>query len=91
MLTPTTFLQRWGADTALQFVEQAKVSFEALAETPGLGPPVASANSRLFGLRKWRIRGFDNLPIFYIPVDKGVLIVRVLHAAQDWWTLLDVN
>lgn len=29
--------------------------------------------------------------IFYRPCEDGVAIVRVLHAAQDWWNLLGIG
>lgn len=39
-------------------------------------------------MRKWRVDGFENVLIFYQPRPDGVAIVRVLHAARDWWGLL---
>jgi toxin ParE1/3/4 len=80
-----------GADVAQRFVEQARSSFAALGETPGLGPPVPSQKASLFGLRKWKVDGFPKLLIFYIPASSEVRILRVLHAAQDWWSLLDID
>jgi hypothetical protein len=29
--------------------------------------------------------------IFYMPRQDGVSIVRVLHAARDWWGMLEVD
>lgn len=68
--------------------------FVYLAEEAG--PDVAErflANAEasfndLANLRKWRIKGFDNHLVFYEPRPGGVSIVRVLHAARDWWGLL---
>ncbi|MBK9308394.1 MAG: XRE family transcriptional regulator [Nitrospira sp.] len=37
------------------------------------------------------ITGFENHLIFYIPQPDGVSIVRVLHAARDWWSLLGLE
>lgn len=48
-------------------------------------------NSDLIGIRKWRVRNFENFLIFYLPDSEGVTIVRIMHAAQDWWVLLDVE
>ncbi|WP_084226817.1 type II toxin-antitoxin system RelE/ParE family toxin [Nitrosospira sp. NpAV] len=42
-------------------------------------------------MRKWRVKDFDNVLIFYLPRPDGVLIVRVLHAARDWWGLLGIK
>jgi toxin ParE1/3/4 len=37
------------------------------------------------------VKDFDNHLIFYQPREDGVSIVRVLHGASDWWTLLGVD
>ena len=39
-------------------------------------------------MRKWHVKEFEKFLIFYMPSRGGVSIVRVLHAAQDWWGLL---
>jgi toxin ParE1/3/4 len=80
-----------GAAAADRFVSAARQSFDAIAENPGIGPPLTSANPRLAGMRKWRVKGFPRILIFYVPARHGVRIVRVLHAAQDWWALVDVE
>lgn len=33
----------------------------------------------------------SNSPLVYIPRPDGVSTVRILHAARDWWSLLDVE
>ena len=53
-----------------------------------MGSPLILKPSELAGLRKWRVKDFDNYMIFYMPRPDGVSIVRVLHAASDWWGLL---
>jgi len=45
----------------------------------------------LAGMRKWRVKDFDNHLIFYLPRPDGVSIVRVLHGSRDWWTLLGID
>jgi toxin ParE1/3/4 len=50
---------------------------------PELGERQAFAKGRLLGLRAWQIRGFENHIIFYRPVEDGIEVVRVLHAARD--------
>jgi plasmid stabilization system protein ParE len=29
--------------------------------------------------------------IFYVPLTTEIRIIRVLHTAQDWWSLLDTE
>jgi len=46
---------------------------------PGSNTPVGD---------KWRVPDFEDFLIFYLPRRDGISVVRVLHAAQDWWSLL---
>jgi toxin ParE1/3/4 len=77
-------------DTADRFLSRAEESFALLATQPVMGAPLACLHPDLRGLRKWRVTAFENVLVFYQPDADGVTIVRVLHAARDWWTLLDL-
>lgn len=74
--------------TAERFLAQAEASFNGLAGQPMMGSPLTLKHPDLVGMRKWRVREFDNHLIFYQPRPDGASIVRVLHAASDWWELL---
>ncbi len=78
-------------DTAERFLVCVEASFDALATQSLIGSPLTTKRSELAGLRKWRVRDFGNYMIFYIPRSDGVSIVRVLHAARDWWGLLGID
>jgi toxin ParE1/3/4 len=56
-----------------------------------IGAPLILRPPELAELRKWRVKDFDNHLIFYLPRPDGVSIVRVLHAASDWWGLLGIE
>lgn len=77
-----------GLATAERFLTKAEASFNDLARQPGIGAPLTMKHPELAGTRKWRVKDFDNHLIFYLPRPDGVSIVRVLHAASDWWALL---
>ena len=55
-----------------------------------MGVSLTLLDPRLAGLRKWRVKDFEKFLTFYFPRSDGVSIVRVLHSAQDWWTLLGI-
>jgi toxin ParE1/3/4 len=76
---------------AERFLASADASFTTLALNPLIGSPLTLQNPELSGMRKWRVKNFDNVLIFYMPLPDGVSIVRVLHAAEDWWDLLGFN
>ena len=43
------------------------------------------------GLRRWRVRGFENFLIFYRPIDDGIEVLRVLHGQRDRETIRTLN
>jgi toxin ParE1/3/4 len=75
-------------DIADRFLTNVEASFNDLAQQPMMGAPLTLRHPDLAGMRKWRVKDFDNFLIFYSPRPDGVSIVRVLHSAQDWWNLL---
>ena len=77
-----------GLNVAERFLDRAEASFADLARQPMIGAPLTLKHPDLAGMRKWRIKDFDNYLVFYQPRPNGVSIVRVLHAARDWWSLL---
>jgi len=79
-----------GEETAERFLAQAELTFNTLAQKPELGAPVALQHAQLANLRKWRVKEFEKFLIFYLPRSEGISIVRVMHAAQDWWGHLGV-
>jgi toxin ParE1/3/4 len=80
-----------GIDIAERFLSRAEESFNDLARQPMMGAPLTLKHPDLANIRKWRVKGFDNHLVFYEPRPDGVSIVRVLHAASDWWALLGME
>ncbi len=82
-----------GLDVADHFLAQAEVTFENLVRQPMIGTPLHLKHAALAQVRKWSVREFNNHLVFYVPYPHadGISIVRVLHAASDWWTLLGVQ
>lgn len=77
-----------GLQVAERFLANAEASFDDLAQQPKMGAPLTLKHPDLASIRKWQVKGFDSHMIFYEPRSGGVFIVRVLHAASDWWQLL---
>ena len=55
-----------------------------LAEHPDLGRRIRKAAVRHLQIRWFVVPKFPNYLIFYQPFQETVMVVRVLHAAQDW-------
>jgi toxin ParE1/3/4 len=71
---------------ALRFFDSARTTFADLARMPGMGS--FYSKTRLPGLQRWRVKGFENFLIFYRTQEDAIEIVRVLPAAQDIDSLL---
>jgi len=57
---------------------------DLLAQNRELGRPVRNAALRHAHIRWFVVPQFRNHLIFYQPFQETVMVVRVLHAAQDW-------
>ena len=55
-----------------------------LAQHPELGRRIRNAAPRHAQIRWFVVPKFRNYLIFYQPFQETVIVVRVLHAAQDW-------
>ncbi len=74
---------------AERFLNNVEISFIDLSEKPMMGSPLTLRHPKLIGIRKWQVKEFDNILIFYQPRQGGISVVRVLHTAQDWWGILN--
>jgi toxin ParE1/3/4 len=75
--------ERAGEATALRFLQAAEDTFADLAAMPGMGRAEDFDNPRLTGMRRWRVRGFDNYLIFYQPLSQGIEVLRVVYGTRD--------
>lgn len=80
-----------GEAVADRFLDHVEATFIGLSEHPDMGAPLTLRRPELAGLRKWPVKDFEKFLIFYKPRPQGVSIVRVLHAAQDWWGVLGID
>ena len=68
---------------ALRFLDMVEACFEQLAEMPELGVKRKYLDPALKDVRIWRVSGFDSYLVFYRPTERGIEIIRVLHAKRD--------
>jgi len=62
-----------------------------LAQNPELGRKIRNASPRHAQIRWFVVPKFRNYLIFYQPLQGTVMVVRVLHAAQDWTRFFPQN
>ena len=85
------FIAKDSPQAALRLLECAEATFQFLSEMPFVGIQCADQfeSPRARDLRLWRIKGFPNHQILYRVQLKELLIVRVIHAAQDKIQIFD--
>jgi toxin ParE1/3/4 len=71
--------------SAIRFIDAAQATVKLLSLNPEIGSMTQFSSSRLAGVRRWRVKGFQNYLIFYQyqVVNKSLTILRVLHGARD--------
>jgi plasmid stabilization system protein ParE len=55
-----------------------------LAMNPAIGRRILGASSRHAAIRWFVVPNYRNYLIFYQPFIDTIVVVRILHAAQDW-------
>jgi toxin ParE1/3/4 len=66
-----------------RFLTAVSSTFEHLADMPKMGSLCGFQKPALRRVRRWRVEGFENWLIFYIPRRDGVEIIHVIHGARD--------
>jgi len=70
-------------EAADRFLSAAEIAFEQLAQFPRMGSPREFRRRELAGLRQWSVPGFESYLIFYLPVEAGIKVIRVVHSARN--------
>lgn len=78
------FISSDNPDAAQRVRETILDVADLLAQNPELGRKIRKASSRHAQIRWFVVPKFRNYLIFYQPFQKTIVVVRVLHAAQDW-------
>ena len=81
-----------GAHSVIQaaerFLDSVRKSLGELLKMPAIGFPAKIHQGKFTGVRLWPVRVFQRYLIVYRPVSDGIVVERVIHAAQDYQRLL---
>jgi toxin ParE1/3/4 len=72
-----------------RFLATAYQAFGELARRPLIGSARRFRRESLRNIRLWRLPYFEKYLVIYMPTEKGVEIIRVLHGARDIERLLN--
>src|SRR6266498_436143 len=82
------FIAQTDVTAGLRFLDEVLSTLKSLAASPSLGSPCEFPSPRYKYLKFWPVRTFKNHFVFFQPISDGIEVVRVLHGAQDYWTIL---
>jgi toxin ParE1/3/4 len=60
-----------------------RLTLTQIAKIPKIGVSYPLQNSRLTGLRKWKVKDFSNYIIFYLEKSEQTEVVRIFHGARN--------
>src|SRR5450755_1626915 len=75
-------------EVARRFTDAARKTFIELSNAPEMGSAGKVRQGKFGGVRLGRVGGFERYLIAYRPLKDGVVIERVIHAAQDYQRVL---
>jgi toxin ParE1/3/4 len=70
-------------NVADRFIDAVDETIAQLSRKPRLGSSKKLKNPRLQGLRKWPVKGFDFIWIYYLLTVDTLRVIRVLHGKRD--------
>lgn len=83
------FIAQNNPDTALNFFDAARQTFNQLAKNPGIGTIYEVSKPELQGLRRWKVKRFNKYMVFYRYDDDLVEIIRILYAGRNILLILE--
>jgi len=85
------FGEQSGVTLSERYFAAVEDTCSALSNHPLSGVQYDTAIPGLKGLRRFPVRDFGNYFLFYLPVEHGIDIVRVLHAARDIASIFELE
>ncbi|OGR56360.1 MAG: hypothetical protein A3I11_08730 [Elusimicrobia bacterium RIFCSPLOWO2_02_FULL_39_32] len=76
-------------NVASRFVDAVDETISRLTKQPNIGMPKKLKNPRLQGIRKWPVKGFEVVWIYYLVTKDALRVIRVLHGKRDINRILD--
>ena len=80
------FIAENNLDRGVYFLVAIEDSLSLLAENPFMGHERPFKNSRLSGLRVWRVKGFHNYVLIYLVDEeaKELRLMRLVNSKRDF-------
>ena len=83
------YAENAGLAVADRFLAAADSSLEHLSRAPESGITFFTIQQELAGMRRWPIKGFEKILVFYLPLSDGIDLVRIVHGSRDLQRLFE--
>ena len=77
------FIANDNLDAGRGFYDAVLHDLQQLAAMPRMGAKRHARDPKLKDLRSWPVGGYRNYLIFYLALDDGIDVLRVLHGSRD--------
>jgi toxin ParE1/3/4 len=79
------FIAEGNLDIAVRFLVAVEESLEMMAEHPMIGSSYRFEHEKLADLRIWRVKGFENYLMVYLPQIEfeNIRVMRILNSSRD--------
>lgn len=74
-----------------RFIAAAETTFNQLAKAPSMGARYDPDDPAFKSLRYGLVSQFRNYVVFYRPLRDGIEVIRVLHGARDFGSILETG
>lgn len=78
-----------GLKMGLRFYESAAETFRLLLDHPRLGRATQLSSPFLIATRMFPLKNFPQHMVFYLPFQRGIEIIRVVHSSRDLEKLVE--
>jgi toxin ParE1/3/4 len=78
------FIAHDDPDAALRLLSAYEQATRLISDFPELGGIRTLRHSKLKRIRVWTLKGFDKYIVVYQIRARSILVLRVLHSAQDY-------
>lgn len=76
-------IARENLSAGIRFYDAVEATFDLLARFPNVGTRRIAVDPSLAKLRSYGVLGFRNYLVFFVPLEDGIDVVRVMHGARD--------
>jgi len=77
------FIAQDNVDAANRVLDKMQDAMELLAEMPEMAQKRPGLSKVYPNLRVWPLPDYPNYLVFYLPVEAGILVIRILHGARN--------